>query len=452
MVANVGYWYNEQIRTLILHTVRLLSSFYVSNGKKDDGTDDLIRVPCTFMSTDKSVLSLINNNSDTIMQSVPKMVLTISELKLNNNLISGSPYYEYESSVTEKQFNPNSGNYEYEIGNSYNVKRLNPLPIGIVFKLYILTTLQTHKFQLFEQIRMLFTPTAELQTSENPLDWSRLTGLTLTGVTYSSRNTNLDSSQLDAMDMTFELNTNLDAPSLITRNALIENIITEIGEGNNVEDIFNWGEKNSLRIYHTPQNNFITVQNNNELILSPYGSIKNWYQLLKAYHIKYNALYNDVYVHCLINYDTDNKKSLYGPIKIDSNDSTKAYWNYNEDLLPQENLQPINAIINPHSFIPQYIENERYLLDESIGNNTKIWGELRDKKGNILSQIENNCIIEYIKGHWTLVLNPKEEPANYYIKDLSDAKYLYSYNTDYDIWYDVINKKYRAGMWRLSSN
>ena len=34
MVANVGYWYNEQIRTLILHTVRLLSNFYVSNGKK----------------------------------------------------------------------------------------------------------------------------------------------------------------------------------------------------------------------------------------------------------------------------------------------------------------------------------------------------------------------------------------------------------------------------------
>ena len=28
------------------------------------------------------------------------------------------------------------------------------------------------------------------------------------------------------------------------------------------------------------------------------------------------GLYNDVYVHCLINYDTDNKKSLYGPIGI----------------------------------------------------------------------------------------------------------------------------------------
>lgn len=49
------------------------------------------------------------------------------------------------------------------------------------------------------------------------------------------------------------------------------------------------------------------------------------------------------------------------------------------------------------------------------------------------------------------MLDPKEQPAVYYVRDLSDAKYLYSYNEDYDIWYDVINRKYRAGMWRISN-
>lgn len=451
-MQNVGYWYNEQIRTIILHTVRLLSNFYVSNGKNDNGEEDLIRVPCTFMSSDKSVLNVINNNTDTILQSVPKMVLTISELKLNNDKISGASYYRYESDVTEKKFNYDTGNYEYDTGNSYQTSRLNPLPIGFTFKLYIFTTMLTHKFQLFEQIRMMFSPTAELQTSENPLDWSRVSALVLTGVNYSSRGTNIDSSQLDSMDLTFELNTNLDAPALITKNALIENIVTEIGEGKYVEDIFNWGEKDSMRIYHTPTDNFITVQNNNELILSPSKNIKNWYQLLKLYNIKYNSLFNNVYVHCLINYDSNHKKSLYGPIKIDEKDSTKAHWDFNAELLPSENLTPINAIINPHTFTPNYEEGERYLLDEDIGNNTKIWGELRDKSSNILDKIEANCIIEYKDGYWTLMTNPKEEPSSYYVRDLSDAKYLYSYNEDYNIWYDVINKKYRSGMWRISSN
>ena len=452
MVANVGYWYYGQTRNLILHTVRLLSNFYVSNGKKENGDEDLIRVPCTFMSTDKSVLNQINNNSDNVLLSVPKMVLTISEIKLNNDKISGTPYYEYETEITEKQFDENSGNYEYDYGNSYRTKRLNPLPLGITFKLYILTTLQTHKFQLFEQIRMLFSPTAELQTSENPQDWSRLSALVLTGVNYSSRNTNLDSSQLDSMDLTFELDTNLDAPALVTKNALIENIITELGEGNYVEDILNWGEKDSMRIYHTPSNNFIKVQNNNEIILSPSSNIKNWYQLLKLYNIKYNSLHNDVYVHCLINYDTDKKKSLYGPIKIDELNPEKAYWNFNAELLPSENLKPIDAIIDPHSFTPQNVEGERYLLDDDIGNDTKLWGELHNKQSQIIDKIDANCIIEYKNGFWTLMTDPKNEPATYYVRDLSDAKYLYSYNEDYKIWYDVINKKYRTGMWRISSN
>ena len=67
-----------------------------------------------------------------------------------------------------------------------------------------------------------------------------------------------------------------------------------------------------------------------------------------------------------------------------------------------------------------------------------------------MEKIDENCIIEYKDGYWTLMLNPKEQPAIYYVRDLSDAKYLYSYNEDYNIWYDVINKKYRSGMWRIS--
>ena len=39
--------------------------------------------------------------------------------------------------------------------------------------------------------------------------------------------------------------------------------------------------------------------------------------------------------------------------------STKAIWEYNEELLPTENLQSVNAIINPHDEVPQNIEGER---------------------------------------------------------------------------------------------
>ena len=104
MVQNVGYWYFSQVRTILLHTQRFFSNFYISNGTDENGEEKLQRVPCVFMSTDKSALAMINNNTDTVLESAPKMVLTIAELKLNNEKMSGSPYYEYVSDVTEKYF------------------------------------------------------------------------------------------------------------------------------------------------------------------------------------------------------------------------------------------------------------------------------------------------------------------------------------------------------------
>lgn len=237
-MIDTNYWYYGQIRLLILHTLRLFQNFCVSEGMDENGNPILRRVPCVYMSTDKSVVYMLNNATDTVLETCPKMVLSISNVKLNNDKIAGSPYYAYETSITEKRFDKNSGNYVYEPGNSYNITRLNPLPLGIEFRLYILTSMQEQKFQLFEQIRSLFSPTLELQTSENPLDWSRVTAITLTNMNWSSIGTsNLDSTTLDAMDMTFVVDTNLDMPSLVQKERMIEQITNSIGEGNSLEDI-----------------------------------------------------------------------------------------------------------------------------------------------------------------------------------------------------------------------
>ena len=354
--------------------------------------------------------------------------------------------------LLKKKFNDETGNYEYEPGNSYSVYRLNPLPIGIVFKLYILTTMQTHKFQLFEQIRMLFSPTAELQTSENPLDWTRVGALVLTNCNYSTKGTtNLDSSALDSMDLTFELDTNLDAPAIIHHNNQIETIVTEIGQGNIIEDTFGWDEGDTMRIYHTPSQNYITVQNNNEVILQPSDYAKNWLQLFKKYGLVYNRQKNNIYLHVLIDVDGSNRKSVYGSLVVNEYDPTKATWNYNEELLPSDNITPVNAIIDPYSFKPENVEGTRYLLDDKIVTGTYLWGDLRTMNNESLNVIEANSIIEYKDGFWRLALDPINSPAIYYLRDLSDAKFLYTYNAEYNIWHDVLNRKYRQGNWRISS-
>jgi len=443
MEAN--YWYYGQVRKIILHTLRIFSNFCISTGKDKDGKDILRRVPVTFMSTDKSALYQINNATDTVIETCPKMVLTISEIRPNNERGYAAPYMPYETDVTEKVWNEETGNYEYAPGNNYSVTRLNPIPIGITFKLYILTTLQKQKFELFEQIRTIFSPTLELQTSENPLDWSRVTAITLTGINYSSKGTsNLESTQLDSMDMTFEVDTNLDAPALIDKGNVIETIVSNMYlTGETIEEQYGWEFDEIFRNYYTPHNSSILVKNNKNVILKP-GNYSNWIKLFNAYGINYNPEKKNTYLHCKIG-----RKEAFGLVNINPLNDMELIWQIEESTLPETTIPNINAIIDPHDFTPENINGKRYLIISSLGNETQLWGQLKDIEGNNISSIDANCIIEYDGSNWVLMTNPSENPLEYYVRDIDDNS-LWTWNDEYQCWVDVINGTFREGYWRLS--
>ena len=458
-MIDTNYWYYGQIRLLILHTLRLFQNFCVSEGIDENGNPILRRVPCVYMSTDKSVVYMLNNATDTVLETCPKMVLSISNVKLNNDKISGSPYYAYETSITEKRFDKNSGNYVYEPGNSYNITRLNPLPLGIEFRLYILTSMQEQKFQLFEQIRSLFSPTLELQTSENPLDWSRVTAITLTNMNWSSIGTsNLDSTTLDAMDMTFAVDTNLDMPSLVQKERMIEQITNSIGEGNSLEDIMSWSLEDITRTFHSPNNNrvsaFIDENGKQCLKLEPSEKCKDWFSLLQLYGIKYNKETKNININCLTNSNVDFRNDIVGSIIINEINPSIAYWTINQDSLPSTNIQPINQIISPHDFIlPKNIqENTRYLITSDISN-CSMWGDFYNDDG--ITKIDNNglikenSIIEYKNGKWCLSLDPNKILGAYYLTDISEPNKIYTYNNNYKTWVDVINQTYPICYWRI---
>lgn len=457
-MIDTNYWYYGQIRLIILHTLRLFQNFCVSEGIDENGKDILRRVPCVYMSTDKSVVHMLNSATDTVLETCPKMVLAISNVKLNSNLQGGAPYYEYQTSVTEKYFNPDIGNYEYKPGNSYNITRLNPLPLGIEFKLFILTSMQDQKFQLFEQIRSIFSPTLELQTSENPLDWTRLTAITLTGLNWSTKGTsNLDGTTLDAMDMTFEINTNLDMPSKVQKEAKIEQITTSIGEGSTLEDIMSWSLEDVKRTFYSPTGNsvsaFVGDDGKQYLKLEPSNRCKDWYELLNKYNIKYNKITHNVNVNCLTTSNVDIRSDIIGCLHLNPITPSIAEWKLNNDTLPSTNVKAVDAIIDPHDYTPFNKDGERYLICNSISN-CKLWGDFyyNDGQDKLLNNgtILENSIIEYKNGHWCLDLNPQDVLGVYYLRDNSNPLKLYTYNNDYKTWVDVINKTYPVGFWRIS--
>lgn len=449
MVQNVNYWYNAQIRHLILCTIRLFSNFSISDGIDDRGNQILRRIPCTFMTSDKSAATELMSNTDTYVQSAPRMILTISSLKMNSEKMGGSPYYNYESEFTEKEFDEELGNYINKPGDTYHVTRLNPIPLGVTFKLYILSTMVSQKLQLLEQIRTLFTPTLELQTSENPLDWSRLTAITMTDINWSSKGTmNLDTTNFDMMDFTFEIDMNLDLPAIVEHSKIIETIIEDLNSyGKNV--LYGWELDSISRDYYTPTDTSIILSNNDEITLIPNERCPNWYKLLKTYGINYNSTTTKLKLHCNIN-DYTNPKNISGFLTINPSNPLKANIVISDTELPKTNLPNVDSIIDPHDFQPQNIEGERYLLVNDLGSDTKIWGQIYNNSNELIDIFPKNSIIEFKNNHWTLMTDPDNEPAEYYVRDNEDIKYIYTYNEDYKVWVDCINKKYRPGYWRLS--
>lgn len=460
-MINTNYWYYGQIRHYIAHTLRIFQNFNISEGYDENMKPILRRIPCVYMSTDKSVANLLNNNTDTVLTSCPKMILVLSNVRLDSEKMSGPAYYPVHSHITEKRFNKDIENYTYKPGNSYNITRINPLPLGLEFKLYIITTMQDHKFQLFEQIRSIFSPTLELQTSENPLDWSRVTSITLTGLNWSSKGTeNLDTT-LDTMDMTFDVMGNLDMPSLVEKETLIEQINHQIGDGKTLEDMLSWNLEDVTRLYSSPTNNRISVyldENNEQKIkLEPSEYCSTWSELLETYNFKFNKLKLDININCLTDSNIDNRNDIVGHIHLNDDTPDILTWHIDETTLPRANLANVDDIINSHSHTPKNILGERYLILDSIPNNTKMWGKLYDENDEELESngfIPENSIIEYSKNdsnyYWKISLNPDDTKGVFYVKPNSNINLLYTYNYKLNSWVDVINKTYGVGYWRIS--
>ena len=457
MVALTDYWYYGQVERILLHTCRLFMNFQISIDKDSDGMDILKRVPCMPAFNDKTVASMITGNSDVFPQSAPKMIVQLKNIHLDSDRQMGEAYQHYQTSITERQYNEAIGNYDDEIGSSYEITRLNPIPLGLTVDLHILTTMYSHKMQLFEQIRPLFTPTLELQVSENPLDWNRICSITLTNLEFSSRSSNLNSAELDDMVMTFKINTNLDFPAEISRiKSIIQEVNTSINSGIMSEFGWNFDESNKIGSTYTPTGSTIKVSNNDTITLyDAYGinSNKSWKEIFDLYKLNNKK----VQIALLTTKNILNRnQDIIGDVEF-GDFPNKLKFIIDKNTLPSSTVENIDDIIDPmvqfpHNHLPEALDGQRYLIISDISSNTTAWGIIKDESGNITHAKENQ-IIEYRDGNWVIVYDPLLNDVSI-VRCMADDlfKNIYMYDKSSKTWVDYINRYYKEGYFRILSN
>jgi len=234
----MDYFYDGQIRRYVTQFMRVFIGFKYKAGDASEST-----VPVMYGDMTRQVASLIKDNSENKMPTVPRIACYIGNLELDTSRLSDATFVS-KVHVRERRYTDASGTREYQNvqGGNYTVERLMPTPFKLTMKCDIWTSNTDQKLQLLEQILVLFNPSLELQTTDNYIDWTSISSLYLTTTNFSSRSIPAGAeSEIDVCSLEFDLPVWLSPPAKVKKlgivQSVISNVFMESGDIVNLEEL-----------------------------------------------------------------------------------------------------------------------------------------------------------------------------------------------------------------------
>ena len=180
------HFYEGQIRKFLTQFIRILSNFSVETGRGTDGAINLRAVPVVYGDPTRQVANIIRNNSENALQYTPKIACFVRELNYDRERMQ-NPYHIEKQHLRERNFNEATNQYDNQLGAGYTVEKVMPSPFRLEVSADIWSSNTDQKLQILEQILYLFNPDFEIQKSDNYIDWTSLSYVELTNISFSSR-------------------------------------------------------------------------------------------------------------------------------------------------------------------------------------------------------------------------------------------------------------------------
>jgi hypothetical protein len=389
------FFYDGQIRRYITQFIRLFSNFSVEYGMTDTGVRQYQTVPAYYGDMSRQVANIIRNNSENTSMSVPAISCYISSLAPDRNRTQ-EPNYVDKKVVRTRALDPETGDYTNQQGDMFTVERLMPTPFTLTFKADIWTSNTEQKLQLLEQILVLFNPSLEIQTTDNYLDWTSLSLVTLTDINFTSRSIPQGiEDQIDVASLTFETPIWITTPAKVKKLGVITNII------NNITDL---ETVRFTKHYCSLDNGLVIVNGQGRLTEATEGvNPDDLNTPVKRYSVKsidwsrvtdsVGGIKNGI---SKIYLEQANGNYVVGTVSLDPFDSTIVLFNVDLDSIPTNTLDAIDRVIDPlnvgpGSGLPAAVTGQRYLLTQATGS--IINGALVDGFGNVIVDQNGDPII-----------------------------------------------------------
>ena len=221
------HFYEGQIRRFLTQFMRILNNFSVETGRGKDDQIALRPVPVVYGDATRQVANIIRNNSENALNYAPKIACYIRELNYDRERMQ-NPYHVEKQHLRERDV-LDDGTYSNKLGAGYTVEKVMPSPFRLEVTADIYSSNTDQKLQILEQILYLFNPDFEIQKSDNYIDWTSLSYVELTSITFSSRSIPVGAdTEIDVATMTFSMPIWLSPPVKVKKLGVVQKIIMSI--------------------------------------------------------------------------------------------------------------------------------------------------------------------------------------------------------------------------------
>lgn len=173
MSALKAFYYNHQLKNYLIQFMAIFADMNVKVGWLNETEPRLITVPVYSGSKDRVVAAIKSDNTQNKPIRLPTMSAHLIGLELAPDRKKGTPNHRRNTTM------PSGGLFPDDIT---VVEQRMPVPYNATYELSVWASNQDQHYQIIEQILMLFNPHLQIQTSDEPFDWTKITQVELQGI------------------------------------------------------------------------------------------------------------------------------------------------------------------------------------------------------------------------------------------------------------------------------